>query len=889
MIAHYACGYDGEVGRFAALVVWFALACSAAAQDAPPAEADPTQKPEPVTEPAEPDVDQRRRTELNLLGRTNTASGESRRNENVQFNLVDNNALKELNARLGVSATIVKQFDVERRYFATELGNPATAPAHVGFSPADALHGRLRYAHQNSAFSARSFFQVGDVQPARENEYGVALSGPLWEGGHFSVDGGQKKIRGQVNGNVLVPKPDERTALATDPELRSLVQRFLSAYPAALPNRTDINERALNTNSPQRIDEETAVVRFDQEAGPGNRLYFQYAFTGQQVDAFQLVAGQNPDADIKSHRTAATWNRAWSPATTTDLTASFDRIGTLLRPEENAVGPLISTAGLTALGPGGVIPLDRAINTFRYAGRLQQSRGRHDWKAGFELMRRQLNGRETDVHRGFFSFGNNFGNDAITNLRLGLPTQHIVSIGDVHRGYRNWAAALFLQDKWSLGANWTLHFGLSLGLVAAPNEVNGRDEIAYGCDCNNISPRFGFARRLPNRWGVLRGAYGLTYGQIYPVTYQQVRLAVPGNLKIVVPDAPLVDPLGGFDGSDPNIRPTTYVLAEGLVAPYSHQYNFSWQLEPTKDWSLELGYVGSRSHKLLLMAYRNRGGRVEGIPHTSATLNIRRAVDGLADIRYVHNGSIGYYDAARASLVSPELGGLSVRATYWFSKAIDLGSGYTNTAYDADSRLARGQWEFDQFQDMKGLSDFDQPHAFLWTATYRTPSSSSGGNVLRMIAADWELSAVTLFKSGTPFTVDAGGDAPGFGNVDGNGGDRPNLLDASVLGRTIGHPDKSKALMPRSAFEFMALDQNRGSVGRNTFRKGPIRNVNAALARTFVVQADHRVTLRAEAINLSNTAQFAEPGFSLANPNFGEITNTLNDGRTFRFGLSYLF
>ncbi len=874
-----------------ALVVACALAPVAAAQSRPQAaESEPAPEPERSGPPSETDADRRSRTDLNLLGRTDTASGESRRNENVQFNLVDNNALKELNARLGVSATIVNQFDVERRYFGAELGNPATTPAHAGFHLADDLHGRLRYSHQNSVFTARSFFQVGDVQPARENDYGLTLSGPLWRGAWFSLDGGQKKIRGQVNGNVLVPKPDERTALATDPELRALVQRFLSAYPAESPNRTDVNERALNINSPQRIDDDIGLVRLDQSIGPDDRLYLQYGFTGQQVDAFQLVAGQNPDADIKSHRASLTWNRAWDAATTTDLTASFDRLGTLLRPEENAVGPLISTAGLTALGPGGVIPLDRAINTFRYAGRLQQSRGRHSWKAGFELLRRQLNGRETDVHRGFFSFTNNFDNDAITNLRLGRPTQHIVSIGDVHRGYRNWAATLFVQDKWSLGSRWTLDFGLSLGLIPAPHEENDRDAIDYRCDCNNWSPRFGFARRLPQRWGVVRGAYGLTYGQIFPVTYQQIRLAVPGNLKIVVPDADLVDPLAGFDGSDPNIRPTTYVLAEDLVAPYSHQYNLSWQLEPTADWSLELGYVGSRSHKLLLMAYRNRGGRVPGIPLTSGTLNIRRAVDGLADIRYVHNGSIGYYDAARVSVVSPDLGGLTMRATYWFSKAIDLGSGYTNTAYDADSRLARSQDELDQFTDMKGLSDFDQPHAFLWTASFRTPPARPGAGAWRKLAASWELSAVTLFKSGTPFSVDAGSDAPGFGNVDGNGGDRPNLLDPSVLRRTVGHPDDSRALLPGRAFEFMSLEQVRGSLGRNTFRKGPIRNVNAALARTFfILQADHRLTLRAEAINLSNTPQFAAPGFSLANPNFGEITNTLNDGRTFRLGLSYSF
>jgi hypothetical protein len=75
----------------------------------------------------------------------------------------------------------------------------------------------------------------------------------------------------------------------------------------------------------------------------------------------------------------------------------------------------------------------------------------------------------------------------------------------------------------------------------------------------------------------------------------------------------------------------------------------------------------------------------------------------------------------------------------------------------------------------------------------------------------------------------------------------------------------------------------RGNLGRNTFRKGAIRNVNAAVSRTWTVRPEARLTLRAESINLLNTAQFAEPGFDLVSPNFGQITNTLNDGRAFRF------
>lgn len=63
--------------------------------------------------------------------------------------------------------------------------------------------------------------------------------------------------------------------------------------------------------------------------------------------------------------------------------------------------------------------------------------------------------------------------------------------------------------------------------------------------------------------------------------------------------------------------------------------------------------------------------------------------------------------------------------------------------------------------------------------------------------------------------------------------------------------------------------------------------MNASLSRTWTAAADKRVTFRAESINFLNTPQFAEPGYEAANPNFGQITNTLNDGRTFRFQLQF--
>jgi hypothetical protein len=93
-------------------------------------------------------------------------------------------------------------------------------------------------------------------------------------------------------------------------------------------------------------------------------------------------------------------------------------------------------------------------------------------------------------------------------------------------------------------------------------------------------------------------------------------------------------------------------------------------------------------------------------------------------------------------------------------------------------------------------------------------------------------------------------------------------------------------MLPASAFAFIAPAAEKGNLGANTFRRGGIKNVNASVSKMWSISSDRRMTFRAECINLANTPQFAEPGSILGTPEFGYITNTLNDGRAFRFGIS---
>ena len=868
-------------------VLGAAAALAAGAQQPAPPEPAET---EPATEtPAEPAADGEGRTSLNLLGEVDSAAGEGRRNENVRITLIDNNVLRELTARMGTTATVPIDLQIGQRYFASEFGQPPKRVLRAAPAAVAKAHGELRWTHQSSVTSARSFFQVGGVQPAHDNDFGFTVGTPLWRGASALFQGNQVRARGNVNGNVLVPAPDERTPLARDPLARAYVQRLLDAYPNELPNRTDINPRALNTNDLQRINNDRGSIRLGQAAGSRDRFMLEYGFTGQQVDAFQLVGGQNPDTTTKNHVAKAGWNRNWSPATVLDLTVGYERVGSLIVPEESAVGPLVLTGFVVEfLGPSSNIPIDRSLNRFRYAANLEHTRGDHAWSFGADVTRRQVNGYEAESHRGLFFFRNDFGRDAITNIRLGAPSVYRVAIGNVHRGFRNWAMQYYAGNRWRVSDALTLNLGLRYEPVTAPREVQGLTRIPYDCDCNNLAPRFGFAYRLGKRLGVWRGSYSIQYGQIFDVTYGQSRFSPPENLNIAVQAPDLIYPLArlGPGDFDSDARSTVFNLDPELATPYSHQYGFSWQLALPGDLQLDLGYVGSRTHKLLTLWYVNRAQPVPGIPQTTRTVNRRRPDPRYFDNRLVLNGSRGYFDAAKAALRIPEWKGLTLEASYWWSKAIDLGNDFSNTASGRSGRLGRSQSEFDSQAEMRAVSSFDQPHAALVRSSWQAPAFRGWGAGL---LGGWQLSAVVLAKSGTPFDVISGSDGEGFGNVDGSPGDRPNILDPALLGRSVDDPDTAAQRLPASAFSFIQPTETAGTLGRNTFRKDGIFNVNLGLSKQWVLVGDAALLFRAEALNLFNHPQFAEPGFQLTSPNFGQITNTLNDGRAFRFGLEFRF
>lgn len=824
---------------------------------------------------------------------TSHVSSDSKRNENVPVFQIDTNVVKDSNIRVGAMPTVIGEPLAEQHWYATEYGRPSSEALVIrALTPPGGWHGEAFWTHQNSVFNARTFFQVGDVKPSHQNVYGGRLTALLPKNiGGFTVNFGQSDIHAVVNGNVLVPLASERTPITTDPALRPIIQKFLDAYPNILPNRPDFDPRALNTNSPQRIDSLNGTARLDLQLNQKQRLFLSQGIDRARIVAFQLVDGQNPNTELHTLRSRAAWDYAPSAMTTFQLTALFTRVRSVLLPEPNAVGPRVRFGyQIEELGPDSMFPIDRATNTYRFgaAGSRMLDAGRHTLTYGGDFVRFQLNGIESANMRGTFQFSNNFGRTAIENLLYGTPSLYELATGDLDRGYRNSSFNAYIADRWRVNPRLQLYIGLRYGADTTPTEVRQRDIIPYGCDCNNFSPRFGLAWQAARGW-VVRAMYTTTFGQILPVTYQQVRNNPPSVRSVIVQNPSLNDPLAGIDLTNPNARYTPTWISPDLTTPYSHMYNLSVEKRVAGSVLLRSSYIGSRTIKLLNGFVTNRAAPVDGVPLTPATVDQRRPDQRYYEVRTVNNGGIAWFDAAQAAVDFSLRRTLVATASYTFSKAIDEGPDFTFTAANRDILNTRSQWQDGNYADRRGLSNFDSPHALQLSYAWQVPAPPVNAGWLHRIGRDWQIFGANLWKKGTPLTLYVGSDSPGFGNVDGGPSDRPSIVDASILGRTVGHPNDAPLILTRDRFDYIHPGELRGNLGRGTFRKSSIWNWNASLMRQFRLPHDCVAQVRGDAINVTNTPQFDEPQRNLSSPAFGKITNTLNDGRVFQLGVRLIF
>ena len=358
-----------------------------------------------------------------------------------------------------------------------------------------------------------------------------------------------------------------------------------------------------------------------------------------------------------------------------------------------------------------------------------------------------------------------------------------------------------------------------------------------------------------------------------------------------------------------------------FVTPSTQQWNLTVQRELGKQWVLEVGYVGTHSlhlretstniqAKLATAANPVIVTAQDGtqIPITSSTASngparsVLQGVNGYGGFQIFANDAYSHYNSLQATL-SRRWGAGYFQGAYTFAKALDAtstGNTALNTAFNDESNI----------RNSYGLADFDRKHRLSVSYNYDLPVFRSATGAKRVLLGNWTISGVTIFQSGTPFSVldSAAGSAylATFLSFAALGGDlapgrtiATGLTHGDIHNRLDGYIDINNfATAPPADPAGCAADPTGaacttrfGTLRRNIYR-GPFQqNWDFSLIKHFRLTERQNLRFTADFFNLWNHANFANPASAdVENPGaFGKINSTVGTPRLIQFSLRYAF
>lgn len=278
-----------------------------------------------------------------------------------------------------------------------------------------------------------------------------------------------------------------------------------------------------------------------------------------------------------------------------------------------------------------------------------------------------------------------------------------------------------------------------------------------------------------------------------------------------------------------------------------------------------------------------------GIPHGYISLNDRKLNERRPDPLMsrnvlLRNFAWTYYHAMDVKVTKRLSNGLSLSAFWTLSKTIDTGSEATFTG--VDSNAPTGQRN--PARSLRGLSNYDTRHRVVITYAYDLPWFRSQQGVYARILGGWTVSGTTVMQSGNPFTIAAGYDV----NLDGLGGDRPFVVDPSVMWQTLDNGNSfspvsgcpstpvggvctstlSELVITRGAFNpnvaslsngsqipLMAGQNGEGTLARNTFFGDGMTVFDMAFTKKTKVHERVQLEIRMEFYNIFNHVTFELP------------------------------
>jgi hypothetical protein len=795
----------------------------------------------------------------------------------------------------------VSEFKIDNSTYSAEYGRNSGSIVNIATrSGTDAFHGELYDYLRNSYFDARNAFNPTPIQqsPFKRNQFGGDFGGPLKKGKTYfflSYEGLRHRQGLPISSVVWSDSQRADIAAVSNPVANALMNLVPHANGTAGGKPVFFG----SATAPVNIDQGT--VDFSHNFSDKDNLHGYYAdqqdFRGEPLQGTNLPGFGDTRAGHRqvftlgeSHVfTANTVNEVrlganrihivFTPQNTTSP-ASLG-LGTALGPNE-AFMPTISITDIGAtFGDERTFPQGRGDTGFLLGDTLSWIHGKHSFKFGSEARDFRNDNFNGDPGQLVFGCSTNVAVATASCPTLGVagnffaagnPTSAARTVGNVANRLNVGALDFFIQDSWKIVSKLTLELGMRYAWNGTPTEANARyvnfvpgstltsllvpTSQPYGQNNKNFQPRVGFAWNI-FKDTVLRGGYGFQVDQPISGVVTGLTSNPPFALPISVLGTPSVPlPFGGLAGS---FNGTPASISPLMVSP-------NFQNADVQSWNLNLEQQVTRSLGVMVGYFASKGSHLEIDQdinqYTTLGLASSRPFQKLSATSAILPGvSLANTITERESNGSSTYNALWVAANKRMSHGLQFNASYTwSHSIDENSRNDQGVVVQDSTNifGSVGNSDFDARHRVVANAIYDLPFK---GN--RFISG-WSMAPILSFQTGNPFNVVVSTTAiTGIATV------RPNLVSApTITGSPAGWFGPTPNIFfstPVNAF---------GNVGRNTFVGPGYGDIDYSLIKNTKITERTNLQFRADAFNLLNHPNFAQPGGTVGTSSFGLILGT---------------
>ena len=519
----------------------------------------------------------------------------------------------------------------------------------------------------------------------------------------------------------------------------------------------------------------------------------------------------------------------------------------------DAGGPGLDVQGYGFFGRNIFLPSYNKIRRYEFADNFTFTRGRHTLQMGFDELLRGDNSSSATFLGGRFEFlqlpgglvspclqvptacglSASTASAPISTLQswsLGLPSFYEQGFGTPQYILNRPFTSVYFQDAFHFRPGLTLNGGLRYEVDSQPGILN-----TYKLD---FAPRFSFAwDPFNNSKTVVRGAYGIFYGQVYAQIPAVVKTLgnLNGNRQIAntlvsilgVPGAPALNsatiyqtlaaegkiscgtpPAGqaacigpgdlaqfGLNVSNSGPLPPGTVLFSGSPhyrPPQAQQASFGIEREIGATTSISADYIYVHTTHLPWAVDTNL---LAGAPIVTGTGANGLPTNGLpfqdwGSAQCVEDPGLCFADPTHTilqnnqyqSIAEAVYNGGILQVKKRFGQNLTLLGNYTySKAIDQSTDFNSDYSAFDQvnLHAERAVSDFDQRHKVVVAGTLQSPWSNS-----RWLSG-FELAPIVSYNSGHPFNLLAGSDINGDGHFTNdrppsaprNSGLGPNYVD----------------------------------------------------------------------------------------------------------------